>query len=455
MQVSRSAVAIASAAALGASPAAPGGGPEHAAHQLVVRLGSGGSVEQLNELFGTVVLSSIPSEQTFLLGLPEQLDETVLQEIIEAVDFVEWAELNLPIATMDGTTGSFFLSVEPGDYTAQYALDLIDPPVLSGGQAVLVAVLDTGIDGTHEALAGRVADGGFDFVDADADPADTGDGQDDDGDGTADELVGHGTHVAGLVALVAPQASILPVRVLDGDGSGYAFQAAEGIHYAIEAGARVINVSFGSTANPQVLSSAVSRACEAGVLVVAAAGNLDQQEPVLYPAAEPGALAVSATEAADLKSDFSSYGPHVTISAPGTQIASTLPGNLYGTADGTSFAGAFVSAAAALLASQDPVASAALIIDRFCAGAIDLDGLNPEYSGLLGAGRLDIAAALAVVGAECAADLDADGAVAIADLLALLAAWGPNPGHPADLDADGAVAIADLLALLAAWGPCP
>lgn len=446
--------ALLGAVALGAE--ARGDGDEFVPHELVVRLELGGDVDEINELLDSEALAGLPDGLTFLLGLPEQADETVFQKIVEALEFVAWAELNPLLRTMDGTTGSFFVSLTGEEYQTQYALDLIAPAPDEGGAAVLVAVLDTGIDAAHEALAGLVAEGGFDFVDMDSVPEDAGNGEDDDGDGEVDELVGHGTHVSGLVALAAPQARIIPLRVLDGDGTGSAFTAAQGVHHALAQGARVINISFGSSASSQVLAEAIAEAQAAGVVVVAAAGNLDQQEPVLYPAAEAGVIAVAGTDAADLKSGFSNYGHHIVLSAPGTQIVSTLPQDQYGAADGTSFAAAFVAAGAAQLLAQDPLSGPAEIAARLGAGADEIDDLNPAHAGLLGAGRLDIAASLdAGPDTPCLPqDLDADGAVGMQDLLLLLGAWGAAPGHAADFDGDGLVGLSDLLSLLAAWGPC-
>ena len=113
----------------------------------------------------------------------------------------------------------------------QYALRLLGVSAahdVSTGSGVIVAVLDTGIDPHHEVLAGMILPDGYNFVDDNYDVSDVANGLDDDNDGDIDEMVGHGTVVAGVVAAVAPDAALLPVKVLDSDGSGTTFQAAQG-----------------------------------------------------------------------------------------------------------------------------------------------------------------------------------------------------------------------------------
>ncbi len=441
---------------LAAGTVAEGGDGESPSSQLVVNLDAGGDIDAINEAYGTSTLGSIVEELLYLLLVPDNADPELLAQIFEALPIVEWAEPNIPMITMDGTTGSFFVSLNPEQYFDQYALDLVQVSAPVADDDVSVAVLDTGVDAAHPQLSGLLSPDAFDFVDGDGDPADAGDGQDTDGDGLVDELVGHGTHIAGVVALVAPNAQIMPVRVLNGDGTGYSFRVAEAIYWAVEHGARVINLSMASPVESNVMAVALEHAEQQGVVVVAAAGNLDQLDPVQHPAGHPATIAVAATDPADLKSVFSNYNAAVTISAPGTQIVGTLPDGGYGAADGTSFAAALVTGAAATLKAGSAEASPEAIVEMLTAAADPVDDLNPAYEGLLGAGRLNIAAALTQTpSTPCAAgDLDLDGTVGTLDLLTLLAAWGANPGHPADLDGNGFVDATDFLELLEAWGPC-
>jgi thermitase len=277
-----------------------------------------------------------------------------------------------------------------GEYAAQWAgayLGLSAAHSVTRGEGVIVAVLDTGIDRTHPALAGRVLTG-YDFVDMDADPAEVG------VSGT-DVTYGHGTHVAGLVALAAPDAQILPVRVLDQDGAGNLWVLAEALAYAVNPdgdldtpdGAQVINLSISTLRRTALLNEIVRdvicaddddddddddeddddrrRAddddeCLAsagrGAVVVAAAGNRGASTPE-YPAAEglAGLLAVAAHTEDGALADFSNRGAWVHVAAPGDRILSSVPASEYGVWSGTSMATPLVAGQAALVRAANPL----------------------------------------------------------------------------------------------------
>lgn len=233
---------------------------------------------------------------------------------------------------------------------------------LATGAGVTVAVVDSGVDARNDHLDGALAPG-VDLVDAT-------------GDGTTDAH-GHGTAVAGIVAArpvegsgvvgLAPDATVLPVRVYadpDGeDGLGVdAARTAEGIRAAVNRGARVVNVSLSFPADHPELREAVAAATAQGALVVASAGNLstlgEDDDPTAprYPAAYPEVLAVAAVDAADQVAD-TVVGGHVDVAAPGTEVLTAFRGHgdcLLGGAASTSWATAYVSAAAALLVERYP-----------------------------------------------------------------------------------------------------
>jgi subtilisin family serine protease len=276
----------------------------------------------------------------------------------------------------------------------QWALSALSAEtVWAAGDATgqVVAVIDTGVDATHPDLAGVVRSG--------KDYLATGDGRTDPN--------GHGTHVAGIVGAVggngigvaglAQGAAILPVRVMDANGAGYDGDAARGIVWAADHGATVANLSFGGADPSPVMDSAIAYALGKGVTVVAASGNEGfNGDPVLWPAANPGVIAVGAVDVAGNRPGWSSSGSHLAVAAPGVAILSTVPGG-YSSWSGTSMAAPYVSAAAALLKHRSAL-SPADVRARFMSTATDLG--TPGFDSLYGAGRIDPVAAeglLAVV----------------------------------------------------------
>ena len=226
---------------------------------------------------------------------------------------------------------------------------------VSRGAGTIVAVLDTGVERTHPAVAGHVLPG-WNYVDDNADTDDVAAGLDADVDGVADSAVGHGTFVSGLVALVAPDARILPQRVLNSDGTGSIFAVAEAIRDAVTGGADIINLSLGTAqaSESNLLRDAIKAAAESGVLVVAAAGN-DGSRDRQYPACEDKVIGVGALARDNTTlTAFSSRGAFIDVAAPGEAIVGPIPGGGYARWAGTSAAAPIAAGQAALLRSQTP-----------------------------------------------------------------------------------------------------
>ncbi len=200
---------------------------------------------------------------------------------------------------------------------------------------------------------------------------------------------GHGTFCAGILAALAPDAMIMPLRAFDDNGNADAFTIAQAIRYAVQHGANVINMSFGMDAEYKVVKAAVQFATDHGVDVVASAGN-ENGNIRQFPAAFPDVLGVAATDLTDKKASFSNYGSDVYVDAPGVNIISAYPGGYYAVASGTSFSAPFVSAEAALIR-----AATWNDADKAIAkGALNIDKLNPAYKNELGSGRIDMLGAL-------------------------------------------------------------
>ena len=242
------------------------------------------------------------------------------------------------------------------------------------GTGETIAVIDTGVDATHEDLAGKVLQG-FDFTVVDQTVSNYG----------RIDFNGHGTHVAGIAAATdntlggvggAPGASILPVRVLSASGSGWTSDVVSGIYWAADHGANVISMSLGGSSCGSAEHAAVAYAKAHGVVVVAAAGNNGTNVPI-YPAGfDDSVIAVGATTQANAKASFSNWGtPYVDIGAPGSEILSTYHGG-YANLSGTSMATPFVAAAAALVLEQCPGLTPSQVQTRLMSSA------SPVISGL-------------------------------------------------------------------------
>jgi subtilisin len=232
--------------------------------------------------------------------------------------------------------------------TLPWGVDRIDAEKVhpyNKGRGVKVAIIDTGIDYTHPDIDGNYK-GGYDFVNNDDDPMDD---------------HGHGTHCAGIVAAedndigvigVAPEAYLYGVKVLNSGGSGYVSDVIAGIQWSIANGMQVISMSLGSDSDSTSLHNACNAAYNAGVVLVAAAGNDGNRwgsgDNVDYPARYDSVIAVAATDSNDNRASWSSTGPAVELSAPGVNIYSTYRGG-YTTLSGTSMACPHVTGTAALV----------------------------------------------------------------------------------------------------------
>ena len=283
--------------------------------------------------------------------------------------------------------------------------------VVRGSPTVIVAVVDTGVDANHPDLVGATLPGAT-FVSSPDPSCALGSLVDDNG---------HGTHVAGLIAANANNGTgiagaafgvrVLPVKALDCTGGGLLSDVAQGVTWATDHGARIINVSIGSDSDLFVLHDAIRYALAHNVLVVAAAGNCGVASvrcaalnAPQYPGAYPESLAVGATGTADQHAGFSNVDAYVGISAPGVMIWSTTPTypttlsranestQSYAAFSGTSQASPLVAAVAALVLSHEPGLTVAQLADRLRGTADDLGA--PGTDPVFGAGRVNALRAL-------------------------------------------------------------
>jgi len=229
-----------------------------------------------------------------------------------------------------------------GDQYAPDKLGLTDAHRLATGNRVLVGVIDSGVDAAHPDLAGAVAAN----LDAAADTTPH----------------AHGTGMAGAIAArrnmlgTAPRVGLLTVRAFSprpNSADGTTFNIIRGLDWAVEQGARVINMSFAGPADPR-LREALARVSKKGIVLIAAAGNAGPQSPPLYPASDPNVIAVTATDVDDKLFSGANRGNHIAVSAPGVDVLVPSTGGTYQFTTGTSVAAAQVSGVAALLIERNP-----------------------------------------------------------------------------------------------------
>jgi subtilisin family serine protease len=362
--------------------------------QAVIQLVPGVAIEDVHAIYGTTTVAAEPGRREYLVAGPEGVSTPALISGMSYSGLCVGSEPNYRLGTPESEQAS--LAIYEGifghsDYVDQEALSRIRAPAaqaIANGAGVLVAVLDTGADLDHPDLADNLVPG-LDLVDNDLDPSDLPNGIDDDHDGFLDEAAGHGSHVAGIVAAVAPAVAIMPIRVLDSEGNGDAFAVARGIYAAIDAGANVINLSLGLGETVDVMKRAIQEARQTGILVIVSAGNAGTRIDHHFPANLSEAMTIAATDRNDLKAYFSNFGSSVSVSAPGAGIMSTYWNGGYALWSGTSMAAPFTAGAAALRLSQGSLPPGDLQ-QRIEEASYPLDARPHPYMGELGEGRLDL-----------------------------------------------------------------
>jgi serine protease len=312
--------------------------------------------------------------------------ETAREHFIDAItkqDGIKYAEKN--------TTHTAFLTPSDPLLSDQYAPQQVNAPAAwnttLGSSDVTIAVIDTGVDYTHIDLDAQFgSDKGYDFADDDSDPMPV--------------RAIHGTHVAGIASATTDNgtgvagisnSTLISGRVLGSNGRGSLSDIADGIIWATDQGADIINMSLGGGGYTQTMKNAVSYAVNNGTLPICANGNAGNSS-VSYPAAYDECVAVAASreggEFVDKWRDYpggSNYGPKTDVIAPGERVLSSVPGNRYKSLSGTSMACPATSGVAALGLAADPDLTVSGLRNRLKTTAVDIG----EPSEKQGAGRVD------------------------------------------------------------------
>ncbi|OGY18636.1 MAG: hypothetical protein A2900_02735 [Candidatus Chisholmbacteria bacterium RIFCSPLOWO2_01_FULL_50_28] len=330
----------------------------------------------LHNTIGTQEIQSLLPANTVVVQVPEGQEDSIAKRYKDSV-WVEYAEPDALAYALEIPNDPQF-SGQWGQYKTQTpgAWDM------THDGSVDIAILDTGIAESHPDVTGKVDEW-----------------QNYTRSSSRYDRDGHGTHVAGIAAALTNNglgiagtgynARLYSVKVLDDQGAGYYSWIINGIYWATDNGAEVINMSLGGSSGSSALQDAVNYAWGKGVVVVAAAGNSGSTQRS-YPAYYDKAIAVAATDANDKKASFSSYGSWVDIAAPGVNIISTIPNNDYDTLSGTSMATPHVAGVAALIKATFPSDTNQQIRDRLEQTADKIQGTGTYWS----AGRVNAAAAV-------------------------------------------------------------
>lgn len=414
--------------------------------EFIVTLKAGQAIGQLNRENGTQTIKQIPRRSIYLIrtenddGNNRLLQKLRRDRTVESVERNKRLKLGAESTStnawldqaldflLDGdrTRTNFYGTSVLKKYVDQPALILTQANEVRGistGAATKVAFIDTGVDTEHAALRPWL-DPGVDLVRGRSVSELDGLTQqmdmlldqamdmlldkrlifslnqnmdyllDDDRPNKFPSAFGHGTLVAGIIHVVAPQARLVPIKGFDAYGYTNVFTIVEAVYKSIELDVDVLNMSFSTSEASDALHTALMEAQASGIALVASAGNDGRDARDSYPAAYPTVCGVGATDFTDKLAGFSNYGRGVSVVAPGAFVVSTVPGGRYAAAWGTSFSAPIVSGAMAVLASMrgHGQSDSALVIKT----ADSIDHLNPGLERKLGKGRVNVRQALKV-----------------------------------------------------------
>ncbi|WP_019243105.1 MULTISPECIES: S8 family serine peptidase [Bacillus] len=323
-------------------------------------------------------VSSLLEDQYMLVQIPKEGNLRSIAEKLSASQDIEYVEPNLQIHKQFVPSDS--------EYKRQWHLNTIGAPkawdTTKGSSDVIVAVVDGGVQQDHPDLKERIVSP-INMVSPNK----------------SYENDIHGTHVAGIISAainnfgtigVAPHTKIMPINVFQ-SGKSNSFIVAEGIEYAANHGANIINLSLGLEVESKAIEAAIQYAASKGITIIAAAGNKHSNQPT-YPASYNNVIAVSATDSNDQITSFSNYGSYIDVAAPGKGIFSTSIKSQYQYMDGTSMASPIVAGIAGLILAENPFLTGKEVETILKKTALDLG--SSGWDSYFGAGRVQANQAL-------------------------------------------------------------
>ncbi len=383
---------------------------------------------QLAASTGLNLVGEIPGVAVSLqqpIGMPDDLFARLLNTVNESPDTI-FAELDRRVilpefegCAITGQVGvqqctiGFVSGAGPGEDCSQIELPAglgLGPLLQEESTSVpIVAVIDSGIEPSLPIFETSLLHPGFDHVLDQPGGFERLNGIDEDNDGLIDEAEGHGTHVATTILSLAPDALIVPIRVVDAEGIGFGFDVAEGVLSAINDGVDMINLSLSMNAPSQLVNLTLALALSRGIEVYAAAGNTGLPQ-VLFPASfqgDPtgtfqvpanmpsGVIGVAALNSDSIALAFTSHGDAVDLCGLGARVCAQVSSGAFQAWQGTSMACATTTGAAALVRSRIPNSFQSPIGELLIQTARPVDSENPDFAGQLGAGAFDVFAAVA------------------------------------------------------------
>jgi hypothetical protein len=386
----------------------------------------GGILHIISSLGGGTLLDQVPGTNIFLVNLPNIPIVTPLLESVLGIVFMEPDE-----RVVTPARGQMGILAVPSNIAVDWyktqpelvRINAVSAQAYAQGRGVVVADLNSWVDNSHPALIGHLT-GGYDFVSARAGYQATLDQSsssfldqssssfldqssssflDQSSSSFLDQsnasfidqssssfldgnpAYGHATLCAGVIAAVAPNSMIMPLRVFDDSGQTDVFSVTKAIYYAVRNGAKIINMSFGMSQSYNSIKTALNYAASNGVVVIASAGNQNTPTPQ-FPASVSGVIGVASVSSTDVKASFSDYGTTVYVDAPGINIISSYPDGRYAMVSGTSFSAPMVAAEAALIMSAKTVN----VKTQIGSAVVNINTQNPSYVGKLGLGRINI-----------------------------------------------------------------
>lgn len=349
--------------------------------------------EKIVKQHGGKQIGKIEGINVRVIQLPPQASEKAVEALLKRNKHLKFAERDMVIKPAGTANDKYFANAWHLAKTAvPTAWDV------STGANMVIAILDTGIDGAHPDLAGKLVPG-WNFYNNNADTAD---------------VNGHGTAVGGAavaltnnsigVAAVARDAMLMPVRIADANAWATWSTVAQGLTWAADKGADVANISYNGVSGSSSVQTAAQYMKNKGGLVVVAAGNNSVQESI---APSSTMITVSATDSTDTKTSWSSYGSFVDVAAPGVNIYSTMKGGGYGLFQGTSLASPIAAGVVALIKAANPALSPSDVEKVLFSTAADLGAAG--FDSYYGNGRVDAHAAVKAASSATTQDTTAPG----------------------------------------------